>query len=608
MKLSIKQIIQMSFIGLTAIILVLTFLVISLYFNQNKLYENQNRKFESYLLADELRQSSDDLTRLMRTYSMTGDKKYKDYFFTVLDIRNGKKPRPEKYNRIYWDFLTVNGNKPRPDANAIKLSDLMREQGITDEEFSKLEEARKNSDALVRTEEIAMSAMQGKLEENAKTLILPYESLTDFAKRILHDEKYHSDKYKIMKPIDDFYILLEERSNKEVAESKDRQTFLLKITLTVLFLLVFILLASFYYIHREITVPILNFTKEIEVITTSKDLRKQLINDNHNEIGQLGIKFNEFIKSIHSVFIGFQSNSKGVNELANSLEFTIKETKESFEEVSIATESVANETGQLMQLTETITEMMNESKNKISTGTSLALNNSNSAQSLLAEITSAYKELNQANKELQTISNQLDETAKATEILSERSREIHSVLISVREISKQTGLLALNAAIESARAGEHGKGFAIVADEVGNLAAQTQQATTKISQVVNDISLEINNSVNKIRLTNESSKNLFQIIGKIEKVISNNVSIVKDSEKESSLISSELSGIEAKIIEVNNVTKQILGINQHLAASGEEVSVAMKSKFSALDKISGEIMTLNAENKTLQREIIQFKI
>lgn len=92
------------------------------------------------------------------------------------------------------------------------------------------------------------------------------------------------------------------------------------------------------------------------------------------------------------------------------------------------------------------------------------------------------------------------------------------MLISVREISKQTGLLALNAAIESARAGEHGKGFAVVADEVGNLANQTQKATEKISKVINDITLEINNSVNKIRMTNESSQNLFQIITKIEKL------------------------------------------------------------------------------------------
>ena len=95
MKLSIKQIITISFIGLTTIILLLTALIISLYLSQNQLYENQNRKFDSYLLADELRQSSDDLTRLMRTYALTGDEKYKDYFFTVLDIRNGKKTRPE---------------------------------------------------------------------------------------------------------------------------------------------------------------------------------------------------------------------------------------------------------------------------------------------------------------------------------------------------------------------------------------------------------------------------------------------------------------------------------------------------------------------------------
>lgn len=608
MNLSIKQIITMSFIGLTAIILMLTLLIITLYLNQDQLNENQNRKFESYLLADELRQSSDDLTRLMRTYAMTGEDKYKDYFFTVLDIRNGKKPRPEKYNRIYWDFYTVNGNKPRPDEKTITLADLMKQTGFTESEFAKLEEARKNSDGLVRTEEIAMSAMQGKLEEDGKSLILPNENLKEFARRILHNEKYHSDKFNIMKPIDDFYVMLEERTNKEVLDSKYKQTLLLQITIFVLVFLVSASLFSFYYIHREVTRPVLNFSREIQELTTNKDLTKQLINNSHNEIGELATKFNEFIRSIHTLFLAFQANSKSVNLLATSLEIAIKETKESFVEVSLATDSVANETGQLMHFTETITDMMNESKEKVSVGSNLSKNNSNNAQSLLSEINAAHSELNLANKELKIISSQLDETAKATETLSERSREIHSVLISVREISKQTGLLALNAAIESARAGEHGKGFAIVADEVGNLAAQTQQATTRISQVVNDITLEINNSVNKIRLTHESSKNLFQIISKIEKVISNNVSIVKVTEQESSLISSELSSIEKNILAVNNVTTQILGANQHLAASGEEVSVAMKSKIVALDKINEQIIALNSENKTLQADIIEFKI
>ena len=608
MNLSIKQIIIRSFVGSISIIGILMFLIFSLYMNQNELFESQNRKYESYLLADELRQSSDDLTRLMRTYSNTGEEKYKDYYFTILDIRNGKSPRPESYNRIYWDFFTVSGDKPRRDTEKIGLIDLMKQKGFQESELSKLEEAKKNSDSLVRTEVIAMSAMQGKLEDDAKTLIKPAESLRDFARRILHDEKYHTDKYKIMQPIDEFYVLLEKRTNQEVIDSKEKQTFLLRITMFILFLLVAHLLMSFYFIRRQVTKPIINFSKEIQYITINKDLRRELFSQGGNEIGELISQINQFIKSIRNLFLAFQSNSLKVNELANALELTIQNTKQSMEEVSSATDNVATETGQLMSFTESITEMMNESKGIVSVGTKISKNNAVNSKTLLTEINAAYSELTLANKELKTISNQLDETAKSTEALSERSREIHLVLISVREISKQTGLLALNAAIESARAGEHGKGFAVVADEVGNLANQTQKATEKISRVINDITLEINNSVNKIRTTNQSSQNLFQIISKIETIISKNVSVVRVNQEESSQIAIELSNIEKNLHEVNNITSQIYKTNQHLAASGEEVSVSMKSKVDALDTIKERITSLNSESKKLQAYIVQFKL
>ena len=69
----------------------------------------------SYLLADELRQSSDDLTRLGRVYVTTGDVKYEKQYFDILDIRNGKKPRPLDFHRIYWDIFTVDMKKPRGD-------------------------------------------------------------------------------------------------------------------------------------------------------------------------------------------------------------------------------------------------------------------------------------------------------------------------------------------------------------------------------------------------------------------------------------------------------------------------------------------------------------
>ncbi|GHY24016.1 methyl-accepting chemotaxis protein [Vibrio cholerae] len=68
-------------------------------------------RYQSYQAADELRQSSDDLTRLGRTYVVTGDEKYEKMYMDILDIRNGKKPRPESYHTIYWDLVLQYGQK-----------------------------------------------------------------------------------------------------------------------------------------------------------------------------------------------------------------------------------------------------------------------------------------------------------------------------------------------------------------------------------------------------------------------------------------------------------------------------------------------------------------
>jgi methyl-accepting chemotaxis protein len=118
------------------------------------------QRYNSYLLADGLRQSSDDLTRLARTYVITGDAKYEKQYWDVLDIRNGKKARPQDYQRIYWDFMAVDGIAPRPSEGSISLQDLMKQASFSNEEFAKLKEAQANSDDLVKSETIAMNAVK----------------------------------------------------------------------------------------------------------------------------------------------------------------------------------------------------------------------------------------------------------------------------------------------------------------------------------------------------------------------------------------------------------------------------------------------------------------
>lgn len=109
-------------------------------------------RLQSYLLADELRHSSDDLTRMVRTYVATGDPLSREHYQEILDIRDGKKPRPVAYNDIYWDLVLADEQRPRPSKQAIPLLELMRQVGFTESEFACLAKAKANSDVLTRTE------------------------------------------------------------------------------------------------------------------------------------------------------------------------------------------------------------------------------------------------------------------------------------------------------------------------------------------------------------------------------------------------------------------------------------------------------------------------
>jgi hypothetical protein len=122
------------------------------------------QRFQSLLLADELRQSSDDLTRMVRAYVLTGNPAYKQHYRDILAIREGEKTRPLDYSAIYWDLVLLGGKPPRPDSGVnVALLVLMAQAGFTAPEFSKLQLAKINADrlAVIENEAIALSEAPG---------------------------------------------------------------------------------------------------------------------------------------------------------------------------------------------------------------------------------------------------------------------------------------------------------------------------------------------------------------------------------------------------------------------------------------------------------------
>ncbi|MBV8679626.1 MAG: EAL domain-containing protein [Aquitalea sp.] len=197
------------------ILLVFIAFVVSfvLYVRAEKAIDHANEtRHVSILLAAELRQSSDDLTRMVRTYVVTGNPLYQQHFREILAIREGKAPRPVDYQNCYWDLVLGDDHRPQRSEPAASLLQRMADAGFTPEEMTMLAKAKANSDALTRTEWAAMHLVAANP---------PFGSpQRQQAIRMLHDEAYHRAKASIMEPIAEFNRMSAQRTLLAVRDAE----------------------------------------------------------------------------------------------------------------------------------------------------------------------------------------------------------------------------------------------------------------------------------------------------------------------------------------------------------------------------------------------------
>lgn len=222
------------------------------------LREAEDRRFDSHLLADEMRQSSDELTRFARTYAVTEDARFEEYFREVLRIRDGEVPRPDNYHGIYWDFVAATARQPAATGRKIPLLDLMKEKGFTEAEFEKLQIAKERSDALVQLEDRAMNAMKGRFDTKVG------EPDPTLARRLLHGAEYHKAKAAIMHPIQEFFTLVEKRTANEVATHRDRGAALGWASLIIAILAGLIAAAAYVGLTRRMVKPVIGVGERLQ--------------------------------------------------------------------------------------------------------------------------------------------------------------------------------------------------------------------------------------------------------------------------------------------------------------------------------------------------------
>lgn len=191
---------------LATLSLALVFITVAI---QKNMYARESARYREYRLADGLRQTSDDLTRMARLYSVTGDERYRRYFQEILDIRNGQAPRPADYQGVYWDVVVATGERPTDGGEAVSLATLLERAGFSSGQMALLQESETHSNALAELEAEAMQAVSEADLERART--------------ILHGAAYHDRKADIMRPLAGVLAGIDDTADAEIGRY-DRQT------------------------------------------------------------------------------------------------------------------------------------------------------------------------------------------------------------------------------------------------------------------------------------------------------------------------------------------------------------------------------------------------
>ncbi|PCI51227.1 MAG: hypothetical protein COB49_02555 [Alphaproteobacteria bacterium] len=269
-------------------------------------------------LAHQLRQSSDDLTRMARTYVMTGDNIYKQYYNEIRAIRDGKRPRPERYQGSYWDLVIANKQKIPSRGISISLIDLMKNAGITVQELAVMERAKRNSDDLSKREKIAFAALKGHFPDDTGKLTIQGNPDPALAREILHNAQYHKAKAEILLPIREFLGLINKRIGIEIAQNKTEENLYRTITTLLVVTTILFSLLAFFYFRIKVVRPIVSLSNVAQRIL-SGDLNERAAVRGGDEIGHLNSAFNKMIEERIQIEFELKSNEQSLRTTLNSI-------------------------------------------------------------------------------------------------------------------------------------------------------------------------------------------------------------------------------------------------------------------------------------------------
>lgn len=470
-----------------------------------------------------------------------------------------------------------------------------------------------NRTHLVSAEKEKISSIKESLSayfDGSKKMIDAYESGDQELAFIIHMEEQREIRKTQVDPSIDLFI-------QDMTKKVDAQKLLLdkqqKVQTMVFFAVNLIVMAGGIVLAsltvKSINKPLKIMNRRLQEIAEGEgDLTQNIRLNSKDELGEMASSFNKMIGKLRELVIQVSHNAEQVAAASEQLTASSEETTRATEQIAASVQDVAVGTNKQVQ-------SVNETKETVHDISASVRQIAVSSEVVSTTALQASEKAGEGNQAVTTVISQMNdinetvnELSRMVKTLGSRSSEISEIVNAITGIAGQTNLLALNAAIEAARAGEHGRGFAVVADEVRKLAEQSAGSAQEISQLISAILRDTNQTVQTMEeTTNKVAEGITSVHGaghSFEEIQQAVLEVTTQIQEVNSAVQ-EMSAGTKQLVENVDLIAETSGVT---ANGTQTMSAATEEQLAAMEEMTASSSSLSKMAEELRELIKKFKV